>query len=121
MKIRIDGHLEWDASAESFLRKRNLETGGSVQRYIDSTVLRLTEPYVPFRTGALVRSGQVHTVVGSGTIKYVTPYAAKLYYSPQIKFNPSFHPLAGAYWFQRMKADRTPEILEGAKRIAGSK
>ena len=29
------------------------------------------------------------------------------------------HPLAGKMWFERMKADRKKEILQGAAKVAG--
>jgi hypothetical protein len=121
MKIKFDAKLKWDITETKFLKERNLALGGLVQKYIDSTVLRLCEPYIPFRTGMLTRSGQVHTQIGSGLVIYNTPYATKMYYNPQYNFNLSFHPLAGAFWFARMKADHSQEILEGAKKIAGAK
>ena len=45
------------------------------QEIIDSEVLRLCAPMVPKRTGALERSGTLGTVIGSGEVQYIAPYA----------------------------------------------
>lgn len=130
MKIKWDAKLKFNISEKLFLKQRNLETGGLVQQYIDSACLRFMEPYVPFRTGALTRSGQTLSQIGSGVIRYrpVSPgsttnksYAARLYYHPEFNFNRAFHARAGAYWFDRMIKAKKEEILKGACAIAGAK
>lgn len=130
MKVKWDAKLKFNVTEASFLKQRNLETGGLVQQYIDKECLRLMEPYVPFRTGALTRSGQTLSQIGSGVIRYrpVSPgsstnksYAARLYYHPEFKFNRAFHTEAGAYWFDRMIKVKKEEILKGACKIAGAK
>ena len=47
------------------------------QEIIDSEVLRLCAPMVPKRTGALERSGTLGTVIGSGEVKHIAPYARR--------------------------------------------
>jgi len=47
----------------------------SAQAYLDNAVLTDTNCYVPFRSGELRRSGIRNTVIGSGEVKWVTPYA----------------------------------------------
>lgn len=130
MKIRFDAKLKFNMTTTKFLRERNLELGGKVQRYIDSACLRLMEPYLPFWKGRLTRSGQTLTQIGSGIIRYkpIAPdsrtnksYAAWLYYNPKLKFRRAVHVLAGAYWFRRMAKDKQEEILKGACEIAGAK
>lgn len=130
MKIKFDAQLKFNMTTTKFLRERNLELGGKVQQYIDSACLRLMEPYIPFRTGALTRSGQTLTQIGSGIIRYapIPPgsrrnwsYAARLYYHPEFNFNRAFHAQAGAYWFDRMVQAKKDEILKGACEIAGAK
>lgn len=51
------------------------------QEIIDSEVLRLCAPMVPKRTGALERSGTLGTVIGSGEVQYIAPYARRQYYN----------------------------------------
>lgn len=103
----------------AMVSKRGLQKQGEVQRFIDSEVLRLTDPYVPFDTGALKSSGTRHTKVGSGNVRYRTPYARKMYYNPQYNFAGA--PMRGGKWFERMKADHKDSILSGAVKVAGGR
>lgn len=97
------------------LSKRGLEEKGKVQQFIDSEVLRLTDPYIPFDTGKLKQSGTQHTKIGSGNVIYKTPYARKQY------FENKGSGLRGKQWFTRMKADHKQQILNGAIKVAGKK
>jgi hypothetical protein len=101
------------------IKKRGLETGGKVQKFIDSEVLRVTDPYVPMDTGTLKSSGIRNTTIGEGKVIYRTPYARKLYYNPQ--FNYQGAPMRGGKWFERMKIDHKDSILKGASQIAGAR
>ena len=119
------------------------------QQFIDSECMRLMVPYTPRRNGMLEESVKLGTVIGSGTLRYLSPYARYLYYgevygpnipifeggqlvgffSPkgqkkhptgqQMNYDTSRHPQAGKLWFERMKADHADEICEGAAKIAG--
>lgn len=101
------------------LANRGLEVRGAVQMFIDNEVLRQCNPYVPKDTGELIRSGTAHTKIGSGEVKYRTPYARRWYYRPA-QFTGA--PKRGNYWFERMKQNGGLEsILKGAKRIAGAR
>lgn len=101
------------------IRARGLESSGDVQRYIDTQVLELCNPKVPFDNGKLAESGDKETTIGSGEVKYHTPYARRWYYMPAI-FQGA--PERGNYWFERMKHEGgRDQILRGAKRISGAK
>jgi hypothetical protein len=91
----------------------------SAQEYIDNAVLRLDDPYVPYRTGMLIKSGILGTVIGSGEVQYITPYAHRQYYHTAT--TRGYDAQRGAYWFERMKVDHREEILNGAACIAGGK
>lgn len=91
----------------------------NVQQFVDSEVLRRCGPYVPMLSGMLLRSGELGTVIGSGEVRYVAPYARRLYYGTHFRFNKTAHPDAGALWFERMKASHKGDILRGAARLAG--
>lgn len=98
------------------LESRGLNPGGRVQQVIDSEVLRLDDPYVPFDTGNLRQSGIRGTHIGSGEVVYNAVYAASQYYNtPDTR---SYDPMRGAQWFERMKADHHGEILEAARKAA---
>lgn len=79
------------------------------QKFVDSEVLRLSDPYVPFKTGMLKKSGISGTVIGSGVVEYTAPYAKRQYYTN------SGNGLRGKLWFERMKADHKDEIMKKAK------
>ena len=97
--------LVWNAGAagsiNSDLEKR--------QRIIDSEVLKLCAPMVPKRTGALERSGTLGTVIGSGEVKYIAPYARYQYY--KTASSRGYDPRRGGMWFERMKTAHKDHIL----------
>lgn len=90
----------------------------AAQRFVDSEILRLAEPFTPLQTGMLVRSGTLGTDVGSGEVSWIAPYARAQYYSPR-KPGSETGPDRGPYWFERMKGQHGRKILAGARRIAG--
>lgn len=100
------------------IEKRGLGSGGKAQQFIDSEVLRRCQAYVPMDTGELIRSGIRETVIGSGEVKYRTPYARKWYYR-EAHFQGA--PRRGSYWFERMKNDGGREaILRGVQKLTGA-
>lgn len=93
--------------------RRGLEVGGRVQKFIDSEVIRLSEPYTPMDTGYLKNSApRLGTQIGSGKVVYQAPYAKRQYYEHRGRG------MRGGKWFERMKLDRRDEILRGAQAIA---
>jgi hypothetical protein len=106
-KLRI----EW---AQGFGTKatRHLAT---VQEYIDSEVLRRSQKFIPMRTGALIRSGILHTEIGSGEVSWATPYARSQYY--RTKRTRAYDPLRGSHWFERMKNAELPALVRGVERF----
>ena len=75
---------------------------------------------MPFDQHILIESGILNTQIGSGELRYRTPYARQLYYHPEYNFSTEKNPEAGAYAFERMKQQYKDQILKGAKKIAGS-
>ncbi|WP_455088958.1 minor capsid protein [Peptoanaerobacter stomatis] len=97
---------------ERMLARRNLETNGEVQKFIDREVIKLSEPYVPHYTGYLKDDAPIiGTVVGSGKVKYKAPYARRQYYENRGNGQ------RGKMWFERMKADHKDDILRGALEV----
>lgn len=100
-------------SINELLKDRGLEARGKVQKFIDSETMRLMEPYMQLDTSQMIRSMYSSTDVGSGEVKVDTPYAhMRLHHGPT-------KGLRGPNYFERMKADRLEEILDGAAKIAG--
>ena len=101
------------------------EKWNTAQEYVDTQVLRLCDPYIPKDTGVLKNSGILNTQIGSGEVKYRTPYARRWYYMPA-KFDQGFGSGMnttgrGNYWFHRMVREHKQHILEGAKKIMREK
>lgn len=116
-------------TTETMLKDRGLDSCGKVQKAIDSEVLRRCDPYVPFRTGFLKKSGILGTKIGSGEVVYNAAYAHKQYYHNAGKGkqgttkhnNHNYKCLRGKFWFERMKADHLDDIIKTAKEKSGGK
>ena len=107
----------FDCDTAKIIKTRGVEDGGRVQQFIDSECLKLCEPFVPKDAGNLIESGIIHTKIGSGEVRYSTPYARRWYYMPAA-FQEA--PERGNYWFDRMKAQYRDQILKGAQKEAGN-
>jgi hypothetical protein len=106
--------LEWNTDFVPKWEKRYSEA----QKFVDSEVLRLSEPYVPLLTGMLIKTGILGTEIGSGTVQWIAPYARAQYYMK--RKNPSTTgPLRGPHWFERGKEVWGRQVIEGARKIAG--
>lgn len=81
------------------------------QKYVDSEVLRRCSPLVPFLSGVLEKSGTINTVIGTGQVRYKTPYARKVYYNAKVKGQ------RGKLWFERMKSSNKDDLLRNAMKI----
>lgn len=135
MKVELDM-----LQNETLLKRRGLQEGGAVQKFIDSESMRYMGPYMPRRqAGELEHMMVLGTVIGSGQIDIPGPYAhylheGILYVSPttgsswakkdEIKVPTDKElqyagaPMRGKKFFDRMKADHKDDILEGAQAIA---
>ncbi len=86
------------------------------QMSIDQDVLRYNAPLIPRQTGTLIKSGTINTVIGTGKVRYVTPYAARQYY--ETAQSRSYDANRGAKWFERMKIRYKNAIFKTAEKIA---
>jgi hypothetical protein len=98
------------------------------QEFVDSEVLRLCEPYTPFLTGMLIKSGDLGTEIGSGEVAWIAPYARYQYYGKVMEGSPpktvtsrnlQYHGggQRGSFWFRRMKEVHGKKIIDGAAEI----
>jgi hypothetical protein len=90
------------------------------QKFVDSEVLRRSEPYTPLLTSMLIKSGILGTDIGSGTVQWIAPYARYQYYLNR-KTKSTTGALRGSFWFERMKKAHGRKIIAGARKIAGGK
>lgn len=90
------------------------------QQFVDNEVLRNCEPYVPLKTGMLVKSGILGTLIGSGLVSWIAPYARYQYFL-QRKAGSQTGPLRGPFWFERAKAIFKHAWINGSRQLAGGK
>lgn len=72
-------------------------------RRLETAVLASCEPYVPYRTGALCRSGHPSGSGASGSVTWSASHAAECYYARR-SFGKKHHPHATSRWFEAAKA-----------------
>ncbi len=77
-----------------------LAPGGDVQKFVTNEILRISQPYMPFKSGIL--SGTAYIEPDATSINYVTPYARYLWYGklmvdPITKKGAFFSPMYG-FW-----------------------
>lgn len=111
---KIKAVLQWNQSA---IAKRN-ENFTQMQKFVDSEVLRYSDAMIPLQTGMLKKSGVLGTVIGSGVVQYIAPYARKQYYDTAT--SRSYDANRGAQWFERMKTAYKSDILKGLKKFVGN-
>lgn len=106
LKGRTIARLDWNPGF-----KPNKEAGFSdAQEFVDSECVRRMNPETPRRTGVLIKSATLGTVIGSGEINQIAPYARRQYYEHKEK----------SYWFERMKNRHKDSILKGAAQYVKS-
>lgn len=118
MKITTErGVLFSTAKGGSILRwnkngaKQLEENFDKVQVFIDNTVVRHMDAYVPMRMGILKKSVILGSKMGSGELVFIAPYARARYYSGNTKLKGK----RGSRWFHRMWAVRKDAIVREVK------
>ena len=103
---------------EHRIKGRYSKAKEKAQKWLDNEVLKDSEPYVPRKSGMLVKSGVLGTKLGSGKIIYNQVYARAQYYGLPNK-SKAVHPKATKQWFESAKAEKKSKWLSGVKKIAG--
>jgi len=101
--------IEWN---KDFKPKYELKFS-KAQKVVDSEVLRVSEPYIPMITSTLIKSGILGTVIGSGEVKWIAPYAHRVYNS-NLPVGRETGPLRGKKWFDRAMKDHKNDIVKKA-------
>lgn len=107
-----DGTVVAKLEFEPTLAQRYSRAYRAAQRFLDSEVVRLSEPLTPMRSKTLRNSAKSATRFGSGLVQYNTPYARYQYYgkvmvgrAPKSLTNrPLTYGVGQAKWFEAMKA-----------------
>lgn len=100
--------IRWNSS----FKREEQEYYDKLQVFIDNTVVRNMDAYVPFRTGILKKSVILGSRMGSGKLIYIAPYAKKRYYETRQRKNKG---LRGGKWFHRMWTARGDKIIREVK------
>lgn len=120
--MRIKFELD---SIRSIVRRHGLDSGGAVQRFHTSNVLRRIIRYMPYRSGMTIKITQLQTNVSQPLIITDTPYAKYLYYgkmmvgkAPKVltdkplEYTLDKNPLAGPFWDRRLAANEGDVIAQ---------
>lgn len=92
----------------------------SAQVWLDNAVLKGCDPYVPFQTGMLIKSGVLGTEIGSGVVQWIAPYARAQYYMANRKQKlADAGTLRGSFWFSRWKAVNAKRVIATVKAMGG--
>ncbi|MBQ8640646.1 MAG: hypothetical protein IJ480_00380 [Clostridia bacterium] len=91
--------IKWEVRVSEGTGRRILSGIPRARTALAQAVLASCEPYVPYNTGELCRSGQA----GEGIVTYTASHAARCYYSRR-PFRKDKHPQACAQWFEAAKA-----------------
>lgn len=85
-------------------------------------ILRLSEPFIPKKTGFLISSGEVQEHVNNAEVEWGAPYARYQYFSARA-VGSATGPHRGPYWFERMRSlykkyliDRAKAVLKGLRK-----
>ena len=115
-KIRIsdsnDGKLQikWHGYEDTINKKLDY-----AQKFVDSEVIRLCDPYTPEDSSDLIKSVTINTKIGSGKVIWRTPYARRMYYG-----NYAYRgaPIKGSHWGARaMNAGGYAKIKKGVAEV----
>lgn len=104
---RATARLKWSSG---YSQKKSKDFS-KAQDFVDSECLRKMTPLTPRRTGMLVKSATLGTVIGSGMIEYLAPYARRQYYEHKDK----------KLWFETMKKAHGEAIRKGAAKLASGR
>ena len=109
-------------SPNELLKQLGLDIGGPVQTAIDEAIVEYAKPYWAWDTGYLATHVDG---IGTGELVYTADYAYELYYGVRqdgspIHYRTEKNPMAGPYPIERMLADHTDDIVQGAQRVVGN-
>lgn len=88
---------------EAEIKARTAGALKKAQAGLDAMIIADSNYFCPMKTGTLQKSALINSRIGSGIIRWVTPYARKQYYEyskPPYQPNPN----ACGKWFEAAKA-----------------
>lgn len=107
-----DGGITFSVRADFDGAAASARIGAAVrmaQEKLDAQVIADSNYYCPLKTGTLQRSAIIGSVTGSGTVRWVTPYARRQYYGVGFDRSKDPNPNATAKWFEAAKARKSEQ------------
>jgi hypothetical protein len=96
---------------DKILLRRGLLKNGDTQKFLTHEIRRLSDKYVPMRSGPLKNTA----IEKHNRIEYIQPYARRQWFENKGKG------IRGKQWCLRMWSDRGPEIVQSVAKKAGLK
>lgn len=90
-------------NAEEIIRRKD-QALLFAQAKLDTQVIKDSNVFCPQDEGTLRDSALLNSRIGSGEIRWATPYARRLYYGVNFNFSHDKNPQARAKWFEEAKA-----------------
>lgn len=109
------------AQLDKNLKKKFKDLSKESQSLLDEEVLKDSNKYIPFDKGNLRDSSIRSSDIGSGILRWDTPYARRLYYNPQYNFSKDTNPLAQGLWFEQAKSVSLKEWVKKLEELARQK
>lgn len=110
----IDSVFTLDPSLERRLNAQ-YAIGGRLQSFVDSEYIRTSQPYVPLLSGILAGSATRNTILGSGIVRFNTPYAREQFYGGREAGTSMTGERRGRQWHERWKADNINTFMESVE------
>ncbi len=109
------------AELKKSLGNRELLPGGKTQTFIDNEVMKQMQKRMTFDTGMMSNTVPLHSDIGFGTLRVVTPYAKTQAERGREAGTIPGSPLRGRRFFERTKTQCGEDILRAAAKIAEAK
>lgn len=133
--MNITGKITVDmAPVNQILKAKGLTAGGDVQRFHTQNVLRRIQKYMPYRTGATIKTMIAQTDISKPEIVLHVPHGRYIYHgkvmvgnAPKVVTDKPLHytktknPLAGPYWDRALKAAEMPAMQADLQRYVNRK
>lgn len=117
--MKITGEIKVNMKpVNQILKAKGLTPDGHVQKFHTANVLRRIQKYMPYRTGATIKTMVIQTDINKPEIVLNVPYGRYLYYgkvmvgaAPKVvtdkplNYTKTKNPLAGPYWDRALKAN----------------
>lgn len=125
MTIRFVNTLQGGASVRVSVDTRRITP--TVRRAVQQSIYVVSDQvmkdcnlYIPMDTGALRNSSITHSDLRNGQIRWVTPYARRLYYGVGFNFSKDRNSRAQALWAEKARSVHLREWQGVAQRAVES-